>query len=49
MTFVRSRAMRLTAMAGALALTAGAFAGTAVTADNHEELDGSGVVIEIIE
>ena len=49
MTFVRSRAMRLTAMAGALALTAGAFAGSgALAQDDMEELDGTGVVIDLI-
>ena len=41
--------MRLTAMAGALALTAGAFAGSAAVAqDDMEELDGTGVVIDLI-
>ena len=50
MTFVRSRAMRLTAISAAMALTAGAFAGSAVLADSHEmeELDGTGVVIDLI-
>ena len=48
MTFVRSRAMRLTAISAAMALTAGAFAGTAVLADEHEELDGTGVDIELV-
>jgi fructose transport system substrate-binding protein len=50
MTFVRSRATRLTAISAAMALTAGAFAGSAVFADSHEEmeLDGEGVVMELI-
>jgi len=49
MTFVRSRAMRLTAIAGAMALTAGALAGPAVVAqDDMEELDGTGVKIDLI-
>ena len=48
MTFVRSRAMRLTAISAAMALTAGALAGTAVMADEHEELDGTGVDIELV-
>jgi len=49
MTFVRSRAMRLTAITGALALTAGALAGTAALAqDDMEDLDGSGVKIDLI-
>jgi fructose transport system substrate-binding protein len=50
MTFVRSRATRLTAISAAMALTAGAFAGSAVFADSHEEmeLDGTGVVADLI-
>ena len=40
--------MRLTALSAAMALTAGAFAGTAVMADEHEELNGEGVVIDLI-
>ena len=48
MTFVRSRAMRLTAFAGAVALTAGAFAGNAVLAQDDMELDGEGVSIELV-
>ena len=48
MTFIRSRAMRLIALSAAMALTAGAFAGSAVLADEHEELDGSGVKIDLI-
>jgi fructose transport system substrate-binding protein len=47
MTFVRSRVMRLTAMSAAMALTAGAFAGAAVVAQD-EELNGEGVSIELV-
>ena len=47
MTFNRSRALRLTAMSAALALTVGAFAGSAAMAQD-EELNGEGVSIELI-
>jgi fructose transport system substrate-binding protein len=47
MTFVRSRATRLTAVSAAMALTAGAFVGSAALAQD-EELNGEGVVIELI-
>jgi fructose transport system substrate-binding protein len=49
MTFVRSRTTRLIAISAAMALTAGAFAGSAVLAQDEEmELDGTGVDIEYI-
>jgi fructose transport system substrate-binding protein len=47
MTFVRSRALRLTAVGATIALTAGVFAGSAAVAQD-EELDGTGVDIEYI-
>jgi fructose transport system substrate-binding protein len=46
MTFNRSRATRLVVIGATLALTVGAFGGSAVHADNHE--DASDVVIELI-
>jgi fructose transport system substrate-binding protein len=47
MTFVRSRALRLTAIGATVALTAGMFVGSATVAQD-EELDGTGVDIEYI-
>jgi fructose transport system substrate-binding protein len=49
MTFVRSRLMRLTAISAVMALTVGAFAGSAVFAQDDEmELNGEGVVVDLI-
>jgi fructose transport system substrate-binding protein len=47
MTFTRSRFARLTVLAATVALTAGAFGTAAVTAQD-EELDGTGVDIELV-
>jgi fructose transport system substrate-binding protein len=47
MTFNRSRFTRLTVLAATVALTAGAFAGSAAVAQD-EELNGEGVVIDLI-
>ena len=47
MTFNRGRFTRLTVLAATVALTAGAFAGSAAVAQD-EELNGEGVVIDLI-
>ncbi|MFO7533875.1 MAG: substrate-binding domain-containing protein [Candidatus Limnocylindrales bacterium] len=47
MTFTRSRSMRLTVLAATVALTAGALGTSAVVAQD-EELDGTGVKIDLI-
>ncbi len=47
MTFVRSRATRLTVIAATVALTAGALGTSAIVAQD-EELDGTGVDIELV-
>lgn len=48
MTLNRGRFTRLTVLAATVALTAGAFAGTAAVAQDDIELDGEGVVMELI-